>query len=59
MSVEQVSDLMEKAGLPIDGKTQLFDGETGEPFKERTTVGTKYMLKLHHLVEEKIHARSV
>ena len=59
MSVEQVSDLMEKAGLPIDGKTQLFDWETGEPFKERTTVGTKYMLKLHHLVEEKIHARSV
>jgi len=38
MKVEQVSELMEKAGLPIDGKTQLFDGETGEPFKERTTV---------------------
>ncbi len=59
MSVEQVSDLMEKAWLPIDGKTQLFDWETGEPFKERTTVGTKYMLKLHHMVDEKIHARSV
>jgi len=59
MSVEQVSELMEKAGLPIDGKTQLFDWETGEPFKERTMVWTKYMLKLHHLVEEKIHARSV
>ena len=59
MSVDQVSELMEVAWLPIDGKTQLFDGETGEPFKERTTVGTKYMLKLHHLVEEKIHARSV
>jgi DNA-directed RNA polymerase subunit beta len=59
MSVEQVSELMLKAGLPIDGKTQLFDGETGEPFKERTTVGTKYMLKLHHMVDEKIHARSV
>ena len=59
MSVEQVSELMERAWLPIDGKTQLFDWETGEPFKERTTVGTKYMLKLHHLVEEKIHARSV
>jgi len=59
MSVEQVSELMRRAGLPIDGKTQLFDWETGEPFKERTMVGTKYMLKLHHLVEEKIHARSV
>ena len=59
MSVEQVSELMEKAGLPIDGKTQLFDGETGEPFKEKTTVWTKYMLKLHHMVDEKIHARSV
>ena len=59
MSVEQVSALMEKAGLPIDWKTQLFDWETGEPFKETTTVWTKYMLKLHHLVEEKIHARSV
>ena len=59
MSVEQVTELMEKAGLPSDGKMQLFDWETGEPFKERTTVWTKYMLKLHHLVEEKIHARSV
>ena len=59
ISVEQVSELMEKAGLPNDWKTQLFDGQTGEPFKERTTVGTKYMLKLHHMVDEKIHARSV
>jgi len=59
MKVEQVTELMEKAGLPADGKTQLFDGHTWEPFKERTMVGTKYMLKLHHLVEEKIHARSV
>ena len=59
MKVEQVSELMEKAWLPIDGKTQLFDWITGEPFKERTTVGTKYMLKLHHMVDEKIHARSV
>ncbi len=59
MKVEQVSELMLKAWLPIDGKTQLFDGNTGEPFKERTTVWTKYMLKLHHMVDEKIHARSV
>jgi DNA-directed RNA polymerase subunit beta len=50
---------MEKAGIPSDGKVQLYDGKTGEPFKEKTMVGVKYMLKLHHLVEDKIHARSV
>jgi DNA-directed RNA polymerase subunit beta len=50
---------MEKAGLPADGKVQLYNGKTGEKFKERTMVGVKYMLKLHHLVEDKIHARSV
>ncbi len=59
LSTEQISDLMEKAGIPADGKVQLYDGRTGEPFKERTMVGIKYMLKLHHLVEDKIHARSV
>jgi len=59
ISVEQVDDLLIKAWLESDGKMQLFDGETGEPFKERTVVGQKYMLKLHHLVEEKIHARNV
>lgn len=59
ITVEQIGDLMEKAGLPRDGKVQLFDGRTGEPFKEKTMVGVKYMLKLHHLVEDKIHARSV
>ncbi|PZM81982.1 DNA-directed RNA polymerase subunit beta [Candidatus Gracilibacteria bacterium] len=59
LSVEQVTELMEKAGMTADGKVQLYDGETGEPFKEKTTVGVKYMLKLHHLVEDKIHARSV
>lgn len=59
ISVDQIGDLMEKAGLPRDGKVQLFDGRTGEPFKEKTMVGVKYMLKLHHLVEDKIHARSV
>ncbi|MDD2565778.1 MAG: DNA-directed RNA polymerase subunit beta [Candidatus Gracilibacteria bacterium] len=56
---DMIGDLMEKAGLPRDGKLQLFDGKTGEPFKEKTMVGVKYMLKLHHLVEDKIHARSV
>jgi DNA-directed RNA polymerase subunit beta len=50
---------MQKAGLPPDGKVQLFNGKTGESFKEKTMVGVKYMLKLHHLVEDKIHARSV
>ncbi len=50
---------MKKAGMDEDGKMQLFNGETGEPFKEKTMVGVKYMLKLHHLVEDKIHARSV
>ena len=50
---------MKKAGIDDDGKTQLFNGETGEPFQERTMVWVKYLLKLHHLVEDKIHARSV
>jgi DNA-directed RNA polymerase subunit beta len=46
------------ANMPVDGKIQLHDGRSGEPFKERTTVGYMYMLKLHHLVDDKIHARS-
>ena len=46
------------AGLPDDGKTVLYDGRTGEPFENRVTVGCVYMLKLHHLVDDKIHARS-
>ena len=59
MNTDQIGDLMERAGIPRDGKVQLYDGRTGEPFKEKTMVGVKYMLKLHHLVEDKIHARSV
>lgn len=59
ISVEKIGDLLEQVELPRDGKVQLFDGKTGNPFKEKTMVGTKYMLKLHHLVEDKIHARSV
>lgn len=59
LTTEQISDLMAQAGIPADGKVQLYDGRTGEPFKEKTMVGIKYMLKLHHLVEDKIHARSV
>ena len=59
LSIEQIDELMKKAWLDSDWKVQLYDGETWEPFKERTVVGQKYMLKLHHLVEEKIHARNV
>jgi DNA-directed RNA polymerase subunit beta len=58
VSIEQIKGELKKAGLPEDGKTQLFDGQTGEPYQERTTVGYKYMLKLHHMVDDKIHARS-
>ncbi|WP_432798938.1 DNA-directed RNA polymerase subunit beta [Poriferisphaera sp. WC338] len=46
------------AKMPLDGKIQLFDGRTGEPFDEKTTVGHMYLLKLHHLVDDKIHARA-
>jgi DNA-directed RNA polymerase subunit beta len=48
-----------KAGLPTSGQTILFDGRTGEAFEENVTVGIMYMLKLHHLVDDKIHARSI
>ena len=54
-----VKGLLTKAGLPSTGKTILFDGRTGVPFQNPVTVGIMYMLKLHHLVEEKIHARSI
>jgi len=53
-----VSELI-KAGLPGDGKVQLFDGRTGEAFQERTTVGSMYIIKLHHMIADKIHARSI
>ena len=53
------SNLLEESGLPGDGKVQLYDGMTGEAFAHKTTVGITYMLKLNHLVEDKIHARSV
>lgn len=54
-----VKGLLKLAGLPQTGKTILFDGRTGIPFQNPVTVGIMYMLKLHHLVEEKIHARSI
>jgi len=58
VTLEQIKAELKKAGLAEDGKTQLYDGQTGEPFQERTTVGYKYMLKLQHMVDDKIHARS-
>lgn len=53
-----ISDELEKAGIARDGKSQLFDGRTGDPFEERTTVGVMSIIKLHHMVSDKIHARS-
>ncbi|WIF95601.1 DNA-directed RNA polymerase subunit beta [Caminicella sporogenes] len=53
-----IAELLEESGYPVDGKLQLYDGRTGEPFDNRVTVGYMYMLKLHHLVDDKIHARS-
>ncbi len=56
--IETIADELEKAGYARDGKSQLIDGRTGEPFEERTTVGVMHMIKLHHMVSDKIHARS-
>ncbi|RMF65139.1 MAG: DNA-directed RNA polymerase subunit beta [Bacteroidetes bacterium] len=58
-TLDDVAEWMRKARLPEDGRTQLYDGRTGEPFDQKTTVGYIYMLKLSHLVEDKIHARSI
>ena len=55
---EEIQELLKKAGLREDGKTVVYDGRTGEPFDSPITVGVMYMLKLHHLVDDKIHARS-
>ncbi|MGD9611818.1 MAG: DNA-directed RNA polymerase subunit beta [Kiritimatiellia bacterium] len=55
----KIWELMKQANLPDDGKTTLYDGRTGEPFDQRVVVGVIYMLKLHHLVSDKIHARAV
>ncbi|MCC7137412.1 MAG: DNA-directed RNA polymerase subunit beta, partial [Planctomycetes bacterium] len=54
----EIDALLEKAGLPRDGKVRLHDGRTGQPFDQPVTVGYLYMMKLHHLVDEKIHARA-
>jgi DNA-directed RNA polymerase subunit beta len=58
VEVSKIQELLKEAGLPEDGKQQLFDGRTGEAFLERTTVGVMYMIKLNHMVADKIHARS-
>jgi len=55
---EEIMDLLEQAGIQKTGKTVLYDGRTGEPFDSEITVGYAYMMKLHHLVDDKIHARS-
>ena len=56
---QEISRALELAGCPVDGKVDLYDGRTGKKFANRVTVGVMYVLKLHHLVDEKIHARSI
>jgi DNA-directed RNA polymerase subunit beta len=56
---EEIKEMLKKANLPRDGKVTLFDGYNGEPFDQKATVGYIYMMKLVHLVDEKIHARSI
>jgi DNA-directed RNA polymerase subunit beta len=56
--IEKIRELLKESGLPESGKQQLFDGRTGEPFQEMTTVGSMYMIKLNHMIVDKIHARS-
>jgi len=57
-SEEEIFNLLARASLPPNGQTRLFDGRTGQPFAHEVTVGVMYMMKLHHLVDDKIHARS-
>jgi DNA-directed RNA polymerase subunit beta len=56
---EEIKKFLTEAGLSQTGQMTLFDGRTGEPFDGKVTVGTMYMLKLHHLVDDKLHARSI
>jgi DNA-directed RNA polymerase subunit beta len=58
VSADTIRQLLTKSGLPDDGKQQLYDGRTGEAFIERTTVGSMYIIKLNHMIADKIHARS-
>jgi len=59
IDMEGIVEELAKAGLPEDGRTQLYDGKTGQAFDQKTTVGAIYMLKLNHMVDDKIHARSI
>ena len=56
---EEIRKSLQRAGLPVSGQTVLYDGRTGEPFDQNVTVGIMYIMKLHHLVDDKIHARSI
>lgn len=56
---KEIEDLCKEANIPLFGHTQLYDGETGEKFDQKVTVGVIYMLKLHHMVDDKMHARSI
>jgi DNA-directed RNA polymerase subunit beta len=56
---DEIKELLQEADLETTGQTTLYDGRSGDPFDEKITVGTMYMLKLHHLVDDKIHARSI
>jgi DNA-directed RNA polymerase subunit beta len=56
---KEIKSLLKEAGLPERGQITLYDGKTGEPFKKPVTVGNMYIMKLHHLVEDKLHARSI
>ena len=55
----EIKEFLKKAGLPTTGQITLYDGKSGEPFKRQVTVGSMYMMKLHHLVDDKMHARSI
>lgn len=58
-TVEEIAEYCNKAGIPLHGHTYLYDGETGERFHQKATVGVIYMIKLHHMVDDKMHARSI
>ena len=57
-SVDEIKEQMKEAGMDDDGKTVLYNGRTGEPFENRVSVGVMYMIKLHHMVDDKLHARA-
>jgi len=59
VKIKTIKEELKKSGFPEDGKVQLYDGKTGRPFNDRVTIGYNYMLKLLHLVDDKVHARSI